>query len=174
MYLYLNVPIFNKVFSKYQWGFQTSFSTQQCLLAMLEKWEKPVNNEKVFRAFRALRVYRGLFDCLDHELLIAKLNVYGFSLPAVKLVHVYLSDRKQQTKNNSSCSGWHKILFGSILGSLLFNIFLIDLFFIIQDFDFAGYDNSNTPYLRVQVTWMEMLNSYKKPQLSYLNDPVII
>ena len=30
------------------------------------------------------------FDCLDHELLIVKLNAYGFSVPAVKLVHDYL------------------------------------------------------------------------------------
>ena len=38
------------------------------------------------------------FDCLDHELLIAKLNVYGFSLTALKLVQNYLSNRKQRTK----------------------------------------------------------------------------
>ena len=35
------------------------------------------------------------FDCLDHELLIAKLNTYGFSLTALKLVHNYFSNRKQ-------------------------------------------------------------------------------
>ena len=38
------------------------------------------------------------FDCLDHELLIAKLNAYGFILTALKLVHDYLSSRKQWTK----------------------------------------------------------------------------
>ena len=36
------------------------------------------------------------FDCLDHELLIAKLNAYGFSLPALKLVHDFI---KQEAKN---------------------------------------------------------------------------
>ena len=34
------------------------------------------------------------FDCLDHELLIAKLNAYGFSLTALKPVRNYLSNRK--------------------------------------------------------------------------------
>ena len=37
------------------------------------------------------------FDCLDHELLIAKLNSYGFSLTALRLIHDYLSHRKQRT-----------------------------------------------------------------------------
>ena len=37
-------------------------------------------------------------DCLDHELLIAKLNAYCFSLPALRLINDYLSDRRQRTR----------------------------------------------------------------------------
>ena len=44
------------------------------------------------------------FDCLDHELLIAKLNVYGFGLPALRLINNYLSHRKQRTRVNNSYS----------------------------------------------------------------------
>ena len=73
------------------------------------------------------------FDCLNHELIV-KLNAYGFNLPALKLVHDYLSDREQRTRVNNLYITWFEILFGvpqsSILGSLLFNIFLTDLFFI--------------------------------------------
>ena len=83
------------------------------------------------------------FDCLDHELLIAKLNAYDFSLTALKLVHNYLSNRKQRTKINPKYSSLLEIIFGVpqglILGPLLFNIFLIDLFFIIEYTDIAGY-----------------------------------
>ena len=67
------------------------------------------------------------FDCLDRELLIAKLNGYGFSLTALKLVHNYLSNKKQRTKINSSYSSLLQIIFGvpqgSIIRPLLFNIF---------------------------------------------------
>ena len=83
---------FENMLSKYQCSFRKGFSTQHCLLAMLQKWKRSLDNGKAFGAL--VTDLSKVFDCLDHELLIAKLNAYGFSLTASKLIHDYLSNRK--------------------------------------------------------------------------------
>ena len=112
--------------SKHQCGFRKGYSTQQCLLAMLEKWRSAVDNKKTFGVL--LTDLPKVFDCLSHEPLLAKLHAYGFSIPALRLMYSYLRNRKQRTKINSAYSCWEEIIFGvprgSILGPLLFNIFL--------------------------------------------------
>ena len=77
---------------------------------MLENCKNPVEKGKVFGAL--LTDLSKAFDCLPHELIIAKLNAYGFNLPALKLMHSYLSHRKQHTKVNHAYSSWEGILFG--------------------------------------------------------------
>ena len=76
------------------------------------------------------------FDCLDHKLLTCKLNAYCLNVPALRLIHDYLSNRKQRRKIENI---W--IVFGvtevSILRPLLFNIFLADLFFMKSNTDIA-------------------------------------
>ena len=89
------------------------------------------------------------FDCLSHDLLMAKLNAYGFSMTALRLVQNYLSNRKQSTKINTEYSSLEEILFGvpqgSISGPLLFNSFLCDLFLIMSNTELACYADDNTP-----------------------------
>ena len=134
--------------SKYQCGFRKGYSTQYCLLAMLEKWKSAVDKGKSFSAL--LTDLSQAFDCLSHELLLAKRHAYGFSIAALRLIHSFLTNRWQRTKINMSCSSWEEIIFGvpqgSILGPLLFNMFLCDLFFIMKETDFSSYAEDNTPY----------------------------
>ena len=76
------------------------------------------------------------FDCLSHWLLIAKLKAYGLSEEAVKLLDSYLNDRSQQIKLGPyATSSWEKLFKGipqrSILGPLLFHVFINDIFYFI-------------------------------------------
>ena len=62
------------------------------MLAMVEKWKKCVDKGKTFGAL--LTDLSKDFDCLPRDLIIAKLNAYGFSLSALKLIHNYLIENK--------------------------------------------------------------------------------
>ena len=76
------------------------------------------------------------FDTINHSLLLAKLEAYGFSMISLKLMQSYLCNRFQRTSVNASFSDWKEIETGvpqaSILGPLLFNIFLNDIFYFIN------------------------------------------
>ena len=78
------------------------------------------------------------FDCLPLAILLDKLSAYGVSDHSVSLLKSYLSNRKQQIKVNSVLSNWadiHKgVPQGSILGPLLFNVSINDIFLFIRQF----------------------------------------
>ena len=90
------------------------------------------------------------FDCLNHELLIAKLNAYGFSRSALLFIRSYLTDRKQRVKVNGSFSTWTETVRGvpqgSVLGPLLFHVYLNDLFMFLEETEICNYADDTTIY----------------------------
>ena len=85
-----------------------------------------------------------------NDFLIAKLEAYGFPYEALKIMYNYLADRKHRTKLNDSFNDFIDLLLGvsqgSILGSLLFNIYICDLFFFAEEDNVTSYADNTTPY----------------------------
>ena len=67
---------FDSLLSKYQCGFRRGYNAQHCFITLIEKWKKSVDNVGAFHAL--LTDLSKVFDCLPHELLIAKLDAYAF------------------------------------------------------------------------------------------------
>ena len=140
---------FSDLLSKYQCGFRQGYGTQNCLLAMIEKLRKIRDKKGIFAA--VLIDLSKAFDCIPHNLLIAKLSAYGFDRKPLMFISAYLKSRKQRARIGSAFCDYLNILFGvhlgSILGPILFIIFLPNLFYIYNDLDYASYTDDITPYV---------------------------
>ena len=140
---------FNDVLSKFQCGFRKGFGAQNCLLFMIETIRKTRDNHGVLAA--VMTDLSKAFDCISHELLIAKLNAYGLDETSLKVINSYLKNRTQTTKVASSFSELLNIIFGvpqgSILGLLLFIIYIRDLFIVNKDVNFSSYADDTTPFI---------------------------
>ena len=88
------------------------------------------------------------FDTINHDLLITKLGAYGFDTESLKLIRSYLTNRFQRTKMNTSFSSWSKLFSGlpqgSVLGPLLFNICINNLFCLTEMTDVCNYADDTT------------------------------
>ena len=91
------------------------------------------------------------FDCLLQNLLIVKLAVYGFEYDSLVFIQSYLSETQKRTKVSNAYSTYSDILYGVpqgfILGPLLFNIYISDMFYDSDKCDIASYTDDNTPYI---------------------------
>ena len=137
------------ILSKYQGGFRKNFNSQHSLLAMLERWKKVLDNGE---SCGALLVFLSkAFDCTVHDLLLEKLSAYAFDYNSLKLINSYLSDRNFRTKIGSSCSLYLGLLVGvpqgSILGPLLFNIYMCNPFPCDCETNISNYANGTTLYV---------------------------
>ena len=125
---------------------------------MIGKWKHALDKAKKLGLSKAC-------DTLNHNLLLAKLNVYGLSFSVIKFIQSYFSEWFQKVNINSNFSKWCKILLElsqeSILRPLLFNIFINDIFYFIQDAYISNFADGNSLY-SIEDNFKEVKTMLKK------------
>jgi hypothetical protein len=136
---------FRSIFTPYLSAYRPGCNCEQVLLKFINIWKKALDDNIFFGA--VMMDLSKAFDCLPHCLLIAKLNAYGFSESSCLLLASYLSNRSQRVKIGSSRSSWLSfnkgVPQGSILGPILFNTFIHDLFYFTSSL-LLNYADDNT------------------------------
>jgi hypothetical protein len=134
--------IFNPLLSAYRNG----YSCNDVLLKFVEMWKQSLD-QNLFAGAILMDLSKA-FDCLPHCLLIAKLHAYGFTKNACLLVASYLSERQQRVKLGNARSDWKNlnkgVPQGSIMGPFLFNFFIHDLYYFIENCTLLNYADDDT------------------------------
>ena len=139
---------FSTLLSNLVSGFRKGYSTQHALFRVIETWKQSLDSRSVVGTF--LMDLSKAYDCIPHDLLIAKLKAYGLDRNSLRLMLTYLSNRIQRVKVGTCLSKYGKIKSGipqgSVLEPLLINIFINDIFYMNLDCDVCNFADDITLY----------------------------
>ena len=140
------ILVLNNIFSPALAAYRESYSTQHVLIGLLEEWRENIDNN--YTVGGVLMDLSKAFNCVPHDLLIAKLSAHGLHGNALKYIYTYLKNRKQCVPVNNVCSDFKDIISGvpqgSVIGPMLFNAFLNNFFFCIRKASVHNFAEDNT------------------------------
>ena len=164
----------NKYLSQNLCGYRKGSSTQTALNMLPEKWIKVLDD--IGYAGAILMDFSKAFGTINHELLIAKLHAYGFRKEALTLIASYLSDRWQHVKINDTFRTQpalkQGVSHGSVLGPVLFNIYMNDLFFTLFSVNVCNSADDTTSFvcdLNLEVVLSQLVKAWFQNNYMKLN-----
>lgn len=145
IFFYYQVVVYiNKISLDLKVVNRKGFGTSHVLVKLIENWKKVLDNSIFFTKAMFMDLFKGVqkscsqvFYCIPHDLLIMKLHTYGLTFDIETFTFSYLKEKKQNMKINNIGITLLRILSGvsqgSILGPILFETFLNDLFCLVEE-----------------------------------------
>ena len=122
-------------------AYKKNYSWKHVITRLVEEWRE--HHDENFVVGAMLTDLFKTFDCIAHDLFIAKLAAFGFSDTALRYVYSYLSNRTECVRIKITYSNYQNIISGvpqsSILGRIFFNLSIIDLFFFVSNVSFLNF-----------------------------------
>ena len=150
----------NYLFYSNQYGFRKLHSTELAGLELTDRILKDIDERNV-----SLAIFMDLskaFDTLDHQILLKKLHNYGITGPALKWFSSYLTGRLQYVEIDGISSDVLPLTTGvpqgSILGPLLFLIYMNDIHNVTNQFNFILYADDTSLYSTIQIQETASIN----------------
>ena len=156
-----------KILNKSQFGFRSKHSTNHAIINLTESTIESL--EKGMKVGGTYLDIAKAFDCVNHDILLRKLEYYGFRANTLMWFESYLKNRKQYVSIRQQCSDMYELKWGipqgGTLAPILFILFINDITSSSEKFDFSIYADDTCLILGIEHSSYNETMKYQSSRL---------